>query len=434
MKLSIERLCLVAILLSMLTLTSGCTQLAMFTMLRTGNPVRLETTSAIPFELVGHKILVPIRINGGEREFTFFLDTCGPTIIDLSVAGELHLEKGREIPLNDDSKAFLTDKKADISLGDAQVEDLRLLMMDMGIFQKSAGRSIHGIVGSNFLRHFRVTFDYRAKQLVLEQSSAEKSSSAKQVYLGNSPPDAESGTGVVLLGNGGYTIPCSKRFPLHWPTVQCRLDGDITAEALLDTGSPYAIAAPVSLIEKQDFTQERPLLESEGIFVKWPGAYADSLERNYLARLDSFQIGDLQITNLPVIYANTGSILLGKGFLSRYVVTIDYPAEELTLLPYSDTNFDRNLFSTGLRLKSEKPGRTVVKGFWKGSPADREGLRPGDEVLSINSTATGDLTDREISRLLNDDAITVIDLVVKEGDSARRVSLKKEMLLPEVAE
>lgn len=203
------------------------------------------------------------------------------------------------------------------------------------------------------------------------------------------------------------------------------------SEVLLDTGSPFVIVAPLSLMEKQDFTEERTLLESEGILFKWPFS---PIERNYLARLENFQMGELQIAKLPVIYANSDDILLGRSFLSQFVVTIDYPSDELILLPYSDIHFSRNLFSAGFRLKSDKQDRTVVRGLWKGSPADINGLRPGDEVLSINSIDVGDLTDLEISRLLKDETVPVIELVIKEGDAERRVSLEKEMLFPEVDE
>jgi hypothetical protein len=400
---------------------------------RSGSPIHSKGITAIPFELGGHLILMPVRINDCEKEYTFFLDTCAQTIIDLRVASDLHIENGRELPLPDETmpEAFLSKTNVDISLGNAQVRDLKVLLLDLSSWRKS-GRSIDGVVGSDFLRFFRVTIDYRERMVLLEQSrKAGNGSSTTRIPTGGSTPDAAASTGTAVLDNKGYAMSCATSFPLRFPTVRCRLDGDIVAEALLDTGSPFAIVAPLSLMEKQDFAKERTLLESEGILFKWPFS---PIERNYLARLESFQMGELQVAELPVIYANSGDVLLGRSFLSQFVVTIDYPSDELILLPYSDTHFDQNLFSAGFRLKRDEQDRTVVRGFWKGSPADRNGLRPGDEVLFINSMDVGDLTDLEISRLLKDETVPVIELVIKEGDAERRVSLEKEMLFPEVDE
>jgi hypothetical protein len=404
-------------------------------MLKTGNPVFVGDSTAVDFTLSGHRILVPVHINGSDRDFTFFLDTCGSTIIDLSVAGELNIKRGGEIRLNDDSPAFLSKKKVNVRLGDFEVTDLRILMLDLHIFNHSSDLEIHGFLGSDFLRHFRVTFDYMDKRLVLAQSKTDTTKpSIPQDRNGSSVSDAELNFGVSPANAEVYRIPITKRYPLHWPIVQCRLDRRKDVELYLDTGSPYTIVAPVSLIENKEFTPQGTCLESEGILVEWPGAFADSIERNYLSRLESFRIGDLELFDLPVIYANCGSILLGRSFFTKYLMTIDYPANELSLAPMPDSQLQQDLFSTGLGLKKEKSGRIIVTGFWKGSPADEQGLEIGDEVLSVNTIHAEELSNLVISKLLNDDNITVVNLVIKDDESEKPIFLEKRMLFTDVLE
>lgn len=238
----VRPLCIVAILS---VLGTSCTQLAMLNKFRSGSPIHSKGITAIPFELGGHLILMPVRINDCEKEYTFFLDTCAQTIIDLRVASDLHIENGRELPLPDETmpEAFLSKTNVDISLGNAQVRDLKVLLLDLSSWRKS-GRSIDGVVGSDFLRFFRVTIDYRERMVLLEQSrKAENGSSTTRIPAGGSTPDAAASTGTAVLDNKGYAMSCATSFPLRFPTVRCRLDGDIVSEALLDTGSPFAIVA-----------------------------------------------------------------------------------------------------------------------------------------------------------------------------------------------
>jgi hypothetical protein len=430
---TIRQVCITVILLCVFAVFIDCTPLSMLRMLSTGTPGFIGSPSEISFELSGHKILLPVRINGCKKEYTFILDTCGPTVIDIGVSSELDIEKGRLLRLNNESKAYFSKKNVDVKLGDMQVNDLQVLIIDLGIFTESAGRSIHGFIGSGFLRHFSVTFDYHRKSIILGKSTnTETGSSVGHDPRSRTEFNVDLHAEIAQPVSKEYKFPITKSFPMNWPTIQCHFDDGIVSQALLDTGSPYAIVAPISLLEKQNFTEERTCLESAGVIVKWPSAFADSIDKNYMARFDSFQIGDLEILNLPVIYSNSGAILLGKRFLSQFIMTIDYPSEVLTLIPYPDMHFKQNIFSTGLGLRKDKQGRTLVNGYWKGSAADRHGLLPGDEVLAINSVETCDLTYKQISALLNDDSISDFDLVINTGDLERRVRLEKEFLFPEI--
>ena len=372
-----------------------------------GTPVFGKDSSVIPVDLRGHKIYVKVKINDSQKDYNFILDTGALTAIDEKVAAELNLKKGVELPSPGGSKKiYLAEDKLILSLGDKKVKEFIAIIFDL----PEADPHIDGFIGSDFLRFFRLTIDYRQKKIVLSESKY--------------PLDLTT----------AYKVKISKPFPFRFPQVGCVIDDTIRTKGILDTGSPFAIVCPLSLIEKQDFSGERTLIKSKGTIAKWPFT---TTEYNYLARLKSFRMGTFEIKNVPVIYAelprNFPGLLLGKDFLSHFLTTIDYPKDESTLLLYNNEKFKTNLFSTGLELKKDKDGKIIIEGFWEGSPAERSGIQVGDEVLKINSKIVNDTTDlREIKNILNDDSIEKIELLVKSGEDVKRLIIRKEMLLPEI--
>jgi S1-C subfamily serine protease len=197
---------------------------------------------------------------------------------------------------------------------------------------------------------------------------------------------------------------------------------------MIDTGSPFGFVLPISFVDR---IRDSSKTKSRGAMAEWPFT---STEYNYLVRIEHFTLGTLELQNIPVLLAelpaNLSSPLIGKEFLSQFLVTLDYPANELILLPYNDEQFRNNLFSTGLALMKNEKKRTVVRGLWEGSPADKAGIQVGNEVLEINSKSTKDLSLREIDEILEDDAVETIELMVRFGETESGIILKKEMLFP----
>ena len=270
--------------------------------------------------------------------------------------------------------------------------------------------SIDGFIGSDFLRFFQVTIDYRQKRIVLSRSDF--------------PLDSVA---------GAYKVDIQKSLPFWFPLVKCEIDEDTEAQAMLDTGSPFSVVFPLSLIERQKFSEHNKPIKSKGLIAKWPFTSPDY---NFLAPVKSIKIGALEIRNIPVIYAklpgNLSYPLLGKNFLSHFLVTINYPKNKLFMLPYEDAEFKNNLFSTGLGLMKNESGRTVVQGFWEESPADRSGIQLNDEVLEINARGTKDLALREINEILDNDMIKTIELLIRGPQGEKKLAFTKEMLFPEI--
>jgi hypothetical protein len=377
-----------------------------------GRPRETAMESVIPFDLVGHTIYVKVRINGSASEYDFILDTGAITMIDERIAKELKIERGAEMPTPDETKkAYLTEERVAVTMGDAGVEDFIIAIFDLGsVF--GSDLEVDGFIGSDFLRFFRTTIDYQRELIVLS--------------LERSAPDIPS---------GAYSMKISKPFPMRFPTVECKLDGGKKMRAMIDTGCRRALVIPLLELDEWTGRESGTLIRSKGDIARWPFTEA---EHSYLGRVRTFQTGSLTVANIPAVFAELPSngehLLLGKEFLSQFLVTIDYPEDQLILVPFGRMDIRDNIFSTGMRIARTVDGQVSVAGFWEGSPSQMAGVELGDELLKLNSQMVEEMTLAGMVEMLRDDTVEIVDLVVRRGGQELSFSLQKEMLLPPVAE
>ena len=373
-----------------------------------GRPIYATNESVIPFSLEGHRIIVKVRINDSNKEYSFMLDTGALTIIDQQAADELKLKKGTAMPtMKQGENAFLT-RVDRISLGEMAVEDLEIPIMD--IPQQFDRRVMSdGFIGSDFLRFFRTTIDYENRNIILRR-------------------DADS-----VIQEKEIRIKVDVPFPLRFPTLSLTTDSLLEINGIIDTGSPYALVLPMSFLEIVPANSKSSLIKSKGFLAKWPGT---SLDYNYLWRIKKLKCGELEIKDLPVLFAElplnfTSSGLIGKKLLEHYLLTIDYPGEELILVPNGTGNPQPNIYSCGVGLKKGIDGGTVVQGFWEGSPADRASLAVGTEIVEINDKTTYDMSLAQINSILEDDRVITIKFLVRAEGKDKKVELAKELIIKE---
>lgn len=165
--------------LTALVMTGGCVD--------TGTPERTEIatdtagTSAgagagVEIRLAGPggaALLVPVRVNGA-GPYDFVLDTGATlTCVDASLADSLGLPEasgriGVGAGIGGHPASMRLIDIDSLSVGDARAEGLTGCAVDLEQF-RSIGLDAHGLLGLNFLTSFRVTLDFDAGRLTLEE-------------------------------------------------------------------------------------------------------------------------------------------------------------------------------------------------------------------------------------------------------------------------
>ena len=350
----------------------------------------------IPFEINEHLIVIKGKINGSQKNYNFVLDTGALTFVDKKVVEELKLKKRGNMA-----------KMNTLEMGEVTIPNIfAFTFFNFGPFKKH-GILIHGIIGSDLLERSVITLDYRNQKVIFS-------------------PDNE------VLGGNAKSYRC--RFTNHRinnaPMIDCTINSNVSLKAMVDTGQPYSIVLPLEYLEKLNIRNNESLLKSKGIIVSWPGTKTTD---SFLGRLDQFEQKDLKINNLMCYFAELPPLLsaplLGRDYLSQFLITIDYPGDEIFFAPYEDAQFVKNMFSFGVSLSRGANNTIVVQGLWTGSPADRAGIGVGDEIVECNSRAlTGD--DIFVLRqLLEKKSVKNVMFIVKGEKGKRETILQKEMLL-----
>ena len=114
---------------------------------------------------------------------------------------------------------------------------------------------------------------------------------------------------------------------------------------------------------------------------------------------------------------------IGLSLLSRYVVTLDFPAMKLYLR--KDQAFDKpdEADMSGLHLW-RLDGRTAVHSVDNDSPAETAGIRREDVVLKAGDKSAAEMDIEDLRDLLKSGDGKEIRMTLKRGEEEKAVSFK----------
>ncbi len=367
-----------------------------------GIPVYHREISDISFTLEGHRIYIPVRLNQSRRIFHFILDTGAFTSLSPETAEELGLSGGKKLTVDGEFKfAHLPDKQISLQVGEMECRNFNVIVLDYSPYEL-ADPDIDGFLGFDFLRYFYLHLNYRESKITLSKNP-------------------------FRLPDSSEPLPLRADYPADQPIISCILNNKQTSEALLDTGSPFAVVFPVHMAENTTLNIE-PLVASDGVMTGWPNS---PIRNNYIGRIDRIKIGELELDDPDILFANTDHIVFGYEFLSRFQIYLHFPSGEVYLIPQGKVNLARNYHSVGLKLGKNSSGKVIVEAIWKNSDAERAGIRPGTEITAINNLNVESLSAVQMNRMINDSGQSAIRLTLKEGYQEKTVILRMLPLLPE---
>jgi len=396
-------------------------------MFATGTAQLAQDPAVIPFRLDGHKIMVAVTINDSPPPAQLVLDTGGLTMVDDAVAARLGLEEGAPVPtMGSMGRSWMAKKAVTLELGPARIEDFRLPVLTFD-FVEETGRSIDGLLGADFLRHFTVEIDYARERLYLTQRALADLCIAP-------PADPAAPFAWTATAPEAARVSFKPYFPIGAPLVDCIVNGDEVVSGMIDTGADTPLVFPLAMATQGAIVDSSALIASDGVIAEWP---LGTLERNYLARLPSFTFGDRTVERMPALFANVMCVLLGKRMLDPFRIALDFPNREAVIVPRPEAEIDTRLVASGFAWERDAEGKVRVRGVWQGSPAAQAGLRPGDELVRLNGRVLDELETQSLYAFLHgalqDDGPERIELVVRRGTDPREtleLTVHKAELMP----
>lgn len=401
-QISVKSSLLVLFLLALLV--SGCAGMKSVSIIKGGSPEQgvLSQFESVKANHLAHYLTVQVRINDSSEDFLFLVDTGAITVIDKLTAekftfAEFVVNEVTDIAGN--KKEVRLVRVGKLSVGKIRISDCAAVITDL----KKHSPKIDGILGSNFLRYFKVELDYQNSQLVFHGSSE------------NQPLD------------GFIAIPIWQNIKQGFaPTTKCILDGSIDVDCMIDTGHDQAVSLPLSIIQKTHSFKDGRYIESNG---GMSGGVFGTISRSYLIKAEKISAGNLTINNSPVTTnASDNLMTLGYAYLKNFRIVIDYPNFIAYFKPYPELKPQSNYLSFGFNCSREK-GKTVITGIWKGGVADNAGLSIGDELISLNNKDVTTLSKLEIMEMMDSSSnLNVLYLKQSSGKIADATLHKDDLM------
>ena len=277
---------------------------------------RSLSSAKVKFRLAGGAqplILLPVQVNG-RGPFDFILDTgAGTSLLSSDLAKQLDVKViGSKEGHSAGGKVSVSLAKIDfLAVGGIKLSDVDVGIVDLATIGKTIGAKIDGDLGYNFLKHFRVSIDYRDCEIRLDD-----------------PKRVES-----LSRSAKTEIPIRLASPAKpLILVDVHANGRGPFQFAIDTGTSTTAIAPE--LAKQLGMESSPV---------GPGTTGGASVDFSAGSLPSFQLGGAKIDNMAVVVADFFTMLnaaigakldgiVGYNFLRNYKVVIDYPGETLTLI------------------------------------------------------------------------------------------------------
>jgi hypothetical protein len=123
-------------------------------------------------------------------------------------------------------------------------------------------------------------------------------------------------------------------------------------------------------------------------------------------------LGNFSVQN--PIFHESGSNFLSLAYLSRFIVTLDFPNKRMYLQDGKAFNRPDRRDASGLHV-IRKDGKTLVHTVDNGSAAAKSGIRNGDVILRVAQIETGRTSLFELRRALCGAGTTVRVVGSREG-------------------
>lgn len=370
-----------------------------------------QQAARIPFELNGNHIFLQGRVNNSEPLW-FVLDTgSSNSVMNADRARELGLKIRGGFHATGAGGTVASGAASEVTfkLGDVSLDNLTVGVVQLNSLEDVAGRSMDVVLGSDLFKKFVVEIDYETKHLNLYEPK-------NFVYKG-----------------AGEILPLT--FSNNHPYVRARvaLPGRdaIEGEFIVDLGANAALTLLPSFIEKYQ------ILKSVTKTIVTRGRGVGGEVELPVGRVNSLQLGRFRFDNLVTGFPQSGTFgregkagNIGAGIMRRFKVIFDYSRQRMILEPNKNYAEPFEFDMSGMMLITNSPVFKSIKALdvMENSPAAEAGIKPDDEIMTINARPAAEYRLMQLRELLKREGQT-IEFEIKRGDQLIKLKLKTRRLL-----
>ncbi len=342
----------------------------------------------------GDYLLIPVTIAG--REYSFVVDT-GTTCTIVDSALEPFLEKAEAGRVEETGQPINV-----YHLGGAFVRKSTLpvtgpvLCFDLGPFRRNSGLDCRGILGMTFLmeRVIRVDFD-SGKLAILRPFPRRRGGAFSRSYDRN----------TFRLGYDEAQLPI----------LDVQIAGNVPDSFFLDTGAAYSECGEIGPARFRQLVKSGHLIDTE---TRRSHLTMGGVKTGHHAQVKLMRLGDFEHTALSLTEGDCG---LGLGYLSRFVITFDFPNGLLHLKKGRRFDEPERSSKSGMRLIRIGTD-TIITFVTRSGPADLAGLCRGERILRVNGHDCANNSLFELRNKLSEDG-RLARLVVQGDGEPREVVL-----------
>jgi thiol-disulfide isomerase/thioredoxin len=361
-----------------------------------------RTSTSVPFTLANGHIYLQVKLDG-KGPFLFLCDTGGANIVTPEVAKTLGLASAGTIQgrgVGEKSEDVALTKVGKLEVGEASLADQVFAVFPLAGLAEAEGVAAQGLIGYEVFKRFVVEIDYEHGRLTLVTPDA-------FTYKGG-------GTAVAFKFNGRI------------PQVEGEIDG-LPGKFDIDTGSRASLTILAPFAAKHNL-KERYGAKIEAV----TGWGVGGSTRGLITRAGVLKLGGVDVRG-PVTELSLqtkGAFIdpyvagnVGAGVLQRFNLVFDYGRGRIIFEPNAN-NARPDLYDrSGMWLNFSKGAFQVID-VVAGGPAAEEGLKKGDEILSIEGTPAGRLALAAARLMLKaPPAGTRVWLRVRSGGAERDVTI-----------
>lgn len=347
------------------------------------DPNRMQSDSRTEFAFARGQWPLFVAVQFGPRTCDFMLDTgCTGTIFDLAFRPQLGGPKGkRSISVAGKPAVVQVFAAPRAFIGPFNLADCNeVLCTNLSGLTQNLGREVHGVLGMDALRNHVVQIDFDEGRITFLEDGP------------GSRPD------------WGQELPITYN-RMRLPQMKLAVGGRPEQDFIIDTGCDTSGA----MIE----SSFRLAIAQDGL------KPVDTSMVTFAGIVKSRQIRSGRVTAGPfdyqgLIFAEAKANLLGLDFLSRHVVTLDFPHDRLYFK--KSKSFDKpdeaGMCSVSLMWRDE---RLVVMGVYERCPAAKAGIRVGDVILKLQGRDASTYAMWEIRDLLRSGRGKEVTMTIQHG-------------------